>query len=138
MKTILSLFPGLMSGRRLADEGELQQMCQLLFSSQAGIPGGGVPPGPLLNAAINQVVGGGQHVQLPPALAGRQIIVVNSTQGDMLVHPQSTNSANDNLPDAFSNGATIADVPFETTAIFVSYLTGFWTEVVTVAPPPPP
>lgn len=138
MRTILSLFPGLMSGRRLADEGELQQMCQLLFSTQAGVVGSGTEPGPLLDAAINQVVGNGQHATLPPALAGRQIIVVNGTSGDLLVHAQLTNSANGNLPDVFGGGAAIADVPQDTTAIFVSYATGFWTEIVTVAPLPPP
>lgn len=138
MRTILSLFPGLMSGRRLADEGELKLMLQLLFSTQANIAGSGTEPGPLLDAAINQVVGVGQHAILPPALAGRQITVVNGTNGDLLVHAQATNSANNNQPDVFGGGAAIADVPMDTTAIFVSHATGFWTEVVTVAPLPPP
>lgn len=137
MRTILSLFPGLMSGRRLADEGELQQLVQLLFSTQAGIEGSGTPPGPVLNAAINQVVGSGLHVQLPVALAGRQVIVVNATTSDMAVHVQTSNSANNNLPDTI-DGTAVGDIPLGLTAMFISYMTGVWTEVLTVAPPPPP
>lgn len=136
MRTILSLFPGLMSGRRLADEGELQQLLLLTMSSQAGIVTSGTPPGTLLNAAINQIASGA-HVQLPPALAGRQLLIINNGDSNISVHPQETNSANNNLPDTIA-GQSISDIPFNTGSILACYATGTWINMSLSFPPPPP
>lgn len=136
MRTILSLFPGLMSGRRLADEGELQQLLLLTMSSQAGIATSGIPPGTLLNAAINQI-SSGAHVQLPVALAGRQLLIINNGDSNVSVHPQPTNSANNNLPDTIA-GQNISDIPFNTASILACYSTGTWINMTLSFPPPPP
>lgn len=128
MRTILSLFPGLMSGRRLADEGELQQLLMLTMSSQAGMVASGSPPGPMVNSAINQFASGA-HFQLPTALAGRQLMVINNGNiNDMTAHPQPTNSANNNLPDTI-DGVDTSDVPVRTASTFVCYVTGTWVNI---------
>jgi hypothetical protein len=122
--TVLNLFPSLMSGPRLIDGGELQKMAQLLFGTQSGIvlPTAGV--GTLFAAAVNQVASG-TNGQLPPAIAGMRLMVINANAtADLTVAAQTVNEANPGVPDLVNGAAIYTQAPGVTT--YTAYALGEW------------
>jgi len=120
MPTTANLLASLQQGRRLADEGVLQQLFQLLVGAQ-NIPGSVTGTGPVLGSYVNTVPHG-PNVSLPPAVPGRSLLVANdSTAGTSLtVHAQA---------DSMVNGAASVTQPGATLWQYTCYKPGTWIAV---------
>jgi hypothetical protein len=138
-KSVMSLLPSLQEpGKRLVDAGELFQAFSFLFSTHSGIVGGAAAPGPMMNAAINEVVSG-TDVSLPPAIAGRQITILNSGTGTLTVNAAAFNPATGDHDHIGTGGAMSATQPTGTSAVYICYALGLWTQVApALAPSEPP
>lgn len=95
--SIIGLFKSFQKGLRLIDGGDLQQLVQNTASGNAGITahaGGGQASAVLLQASINRVetvASGADSVMLPPAIAGREVCVVNAGANALAVFPYILN-----------------------------------------------
>lgn len=115
------------TGKRLVDAGELYEAFSLIFGAQAGIAAGTVAPGPLLTQAINQVVSG-TFVQLPAAIAGLRVTVVNNTGSILAVSAARINPANGGAADLI-NGSPSDVNQSGTIAQYLCYALGNWIQL---------
>lgn len=115
------------TGKRLVDAGELYEAFSLIFGAQAGIAAGTIAPGPLLTQAINQVVSG-TFVQLPAAIAGLRVTVVNNTGSILAVSAARINPANGGAADLI-NGSPSDVNQSGTIAQYLCYALGNWIQL---------
>lgn len=115
------------AGKRLVDAGELYEAFDAIFGAQSGIVAGSVAPGPLLTSAINQVVSG-TFVQLPSAIAGLRVTVVNNTGSILAVSATRINPANGGQADLI-NGSPSDVNQSGTIAQYLCYALGNWIQL---------
>lgn len=125
-KSITDLFSPDEPGKRLVDPQGMQQLITLVLGFQS-VPGSLTLPGPLMSQATNTVTGTGPgttvfNCQLPLALAGRRVTIVNATPGNLSVNPQLYNPATGG-PDGMT---TVAPIPAGFTWIYLAYQVGQW------------
>ena len=114
-------------GKRLVDAGELYEAFSLIFGAQSGIAAGTLAPGPLLTQAINQIVSG-TFVQLPAAIAGLRITVVNNSGSVIAVSATRINPANGGQADLI-NGSPSDVNQSGTIAQYLCYALGNWIQL---------
>lgn len=115
------------TGKRLVDAGELYEAFDAIFGAQSGIVGGSVAPGPLLTSAINQVTSG-TFVQLPSAIAGLRVTVVNSTASILAISATRVNPANGGQADLI-NGSPSDVQQSGAIAQYLCYALGQWIQI---------
>lgn len=142
---ILSFFPSFISGQRLVDGGDLQQLADLLFSYQTGITalaGGGQVGATVLNNFANRidtVANANDSVQLPIALPGRWILLYNNTATSAQVFGNPSNPANANAGDTIATSSSNTQQATGTgialagaaIAMFYCFTLGQWKEFLT-------
>lgn len=115
------------TGKRLIDAGELYEAFSLIFGAQSGITAGSVAPGPLLTQAINQITAG-TFVQLPAAIAGLRVTVVNSTGSILAISAARINPANGGAADQI-NGSPSDVQQSGAIAQYLCYALGQWMQL---------
>jgi hypothetical protein len=118
-------------GKRLQDTVAFDTMMNSLFAVQTveGAP----TPTVVLTGAINQVTSG-PMVVLQPALAGRQMWVINSAPLTLTIMPSPINPYNDNKVDNI-DGLPAEGQLINTSALYICATTGTWTRPIYVTIP---
>lgn len=137
--TVMDLFSQTDPGRRLTDPSVAYQAMQLEFGWQI-IVGTAARPGPLASMAVNVIhgppVGTGNNllVQLPLALAGRTVMLINlsaSTVGVTLQYNPAVGRLDELV---FGAGQDILGIGSVTN--FLAYEPGFWLLMPTTTTAP--
>lgn len=115
------------TGKRLVDAGELYEAFQSIFGCQSGITAGATAYGTLLTQAINEVVSG-TFIQLPSAIMGLRVTVVNNSTGTLYVSAQPMNPANGGQPDMIDGAIAVGQAADEA-SVYICYSLGNWTQV---------
>ena len=128
-KTVMDLFSLSDIGRRLVDPGPAYQSLQMLFGWQI-LVGTAAEPGPLASMAVNVVngppVGTGNNllVQLPFALAGRELKIINLSASTVNVTVQYNPAVA--RQDELVYSADQIPLTIGSVTTFLSYEPGFW------------
>lgn len=144
-RSIMALFTSFVSGIRMVDGGELQQLANLAYSAKAGIvakAGGGQALATQLTAANNSVdtcATNSDSVMLPLAIPGAFCKVWNNTGQTLAIfgqpsNPYNANSAGDTIANSTSNTqqATATGITLATAKVaeFTCYTTGQWKQLI--------
>lgn len=141
-KTMMNLFSLTDIGRRLTDPGPAYEALQMIFGWQV-IVGTAALPGPLASMAVNVIhgpalgTGNDLSVQLPYALAGRVLKIVNISGSTVMPTVQPYNPANER-PDVLVWSGGGLPIPIGIVAEFLSYEPGFWLLANVDTTPVPP
>lgn len=142
--SILSYFQSFFGGFKLVNADELKTLANQLFSVTSGLTahaGGGQAASLPMPAAINNVTtvaSANDSVQLPPALIGAQIFLVNAGANSMQVFGDPSNLANGNASDVIiphnSNNAAAAGTGVAQAstvgALYVCVTLGVWKQLL--------
>lgn len=138
-KTVMNLFSLTDIGRRLTDPEPAYEALQMIFGWQT-ITGAAAPPGPLASMAVNVVygppvgTGNSLSVQLPFALAGRTLTVVNLSASTVNPLVQPYNPATE-TPDHLVYSAGMLPLTIGSVSTFLAYEPGFWVLDTSIATP---
>lgn len=139
--SIISMLKSFKKGDRLIDGGDLQQLVKFTASGGSGITalaGGGQPGATMLSQYISRVdtvASAGDSVQLPPAMTGMEVQVINNTATSLNIFP----NANNPYSGASDTTATLASSTYNANAqalagngvaIFVCAVSGQWKRTV--------
>lgn len=131
--TVMDLFSQTDPGRRLTDPSVAYQAMQLEFGWQA-LTGTAAAPGPLASMAVNVVYGpsvgaGSLNVQLPFALAGRELKIINLSSSTLAPVVQYNPAVIRTDQLVISSGQLPLAIGSVTT--FLAYEPGFWLLIPT-------
>lgn len=139
--SVISMLRSFKKGDRLVDGGDCQQLVKFTASGGIGITAlasGGQPGATMLTQYINRVdtvANAGDSVQLPPAMSGMEIQVINNTTTSLNIFP----AANNPYTGASDTSATLASSTYNANAqalagngvaIFICAISGQWKRTV--------
>lgn len=122
-------------GKQLVDPSQFYQAMQMLLGFQQPIASA-TPPGPLVAAAVNTFTSptgaGPFNVQLPVALGGLRLVLINLASGPVALNP-SYNMA----LGRYDQVTGVTPMPVGNVFSCIAYRPGFWyvASVVTGLPP---
>lgn len=130
--SVIQILKSFQPGLRLIDGADLQQLVLVTASGKDGFTakaGGGQSGAPIMTAFINRVIvvaSGSDSVMLPPAAAGREVVVINAGTNTLAIFPnilnpytgvadtQAPNNGSAQVGTAFAlaaNGTAVFDCP---------------------------
>jgi hypothetical protein len=119
-------------GKRLVDAGELKEAFEAIFGANTNVIGGAAAPGPTLQTYFSLVTSG-TDVSLPPAIPGRQMLVL-ARNGAVTVNAAISNPANGGVADDIVvtgawTGAASESIDEGAPTLYVCYALGHWLQV---------